>query len=119
MLTPKLAYFEQVHPIHPFLDRKWFEEKAFSPQLSQFLSSSAPFSALYHTVLALGCQYQEGGTFEPGKGKTWKLFQIALGLFPDILVPRESLVNVQVSRLMNCIKCIRSSLTRHRPSLRW
>ncbi|KAL2012373.1 hypothetical protein VTN00DRAFT_5091 [Thermoascus crustaceus] len=94
------AYFEQVHPIHPFLDRKEFEEKAFSPQLPRLLSSSPPFSALYHTVLALGCQYQEGGTFDPGKGKAWELFQIALGLFSDILVPRETLVNVQAVTAM-------------------
>ncbi|KAL1999955.1 hypothetical protein VTN02DRAFT_3740 [Thermoascus thermophilus] len=94
------AYFEQVHPIHPFLDRKDFEEKAFSPQLPRLLSSSPPFSALYHTVLALGCQYQEGGAFEPGKGKAWELFQTALGLFSDILVPRETLVNVQAVTAM-------------------
>lgn len=116
MLTRKLAYFEQVHPIHPFLDRKEFEEKAFSPQLPRLLSSSPPFSALYHTVLALGCQYQEGGAFDPGKGKAWELFQTALGLFSDILVPRETLVNVQVGCLMDCIGLW---LTMHRLSLRW
>lgn len=78
------------------MDRQSFEAKVCNPQLPQLLSTSAPFSALYHTVLALGCQYQEGGTFDPGQGKAWKLFQISLGLFPDVLVPRESLINVQV-----------------------
>ncbi|KAJ9266328.1 transcriptional regulator family: Fungal Specific TF [Paecilomyces variotii] len=94
------AYFEQVHPLYPFLDRQSFEAKVCNPQLPQLLSTSAPFSALYHTVLALGCQYQEGGTFDPGQGKAWKLFQISLGLFPDVLVPRESLINVQAVTAM-------------------
>lgn len=99
-LTCNTAYFEQVHPLYPFLDRREFEEKAFNVQLPRYLSSSASFSALYHTVLALGCQYHEGGAFDPGQGKAWKLFQISLGLFPDVLVPRETLVNVQVSDAM-------------------
>lgn len=74
-----------------------FEQKAHSPDLQQLLSASSPFSALYHTVLALGCQYEEGGAFDPGKGKSWRLFQIALGLVPDILIPRETILHVQVS----------------------
>lgn len=85
--------------MYPFLDRKDFEEKAFSSHLPKYLANSPPFSALYHTVLALGCQYTEGGSFDPGKGKAWKLFEVALGLFSDVLIPRESLVNVQVSVL--------------------
>jgi hypothetical protein len=91
------AYFDQVHPLYPFLDRKDFEKKSVSPQLPACLANDQAFSALYHTVLALGCQYTEGGSFDPGKGKAWKLFQVALGLMPDLLMPREPLVNVQVS----------------------
>ncbi|KAL1853347.1 hypothetical protein Plec18170_005344 [Paecilomyces lecythidis] len=94
------SYFEHVHPLYPFLDRQSFEAQVFNTNLQQLLSTSAPFSALYHTVLALGCQYQEGGTFDPGQGKAWKLFQISLGLFPDVLVPRETLVNVQAVTAM-------------------
>lgn len=93
------AYFEYVHPVYPFLDRKQFEDTAFNPQLVQFLPDNFPFSALYHSVLALGCQYQDGGAFDPGEGTAWKLYQIALGLFSDILVPKETLVNVQASQL--------------------
>ncbi|OKL61256.1 hypothetical protein UA08_03395 [Talaromyces atroroseus] len=89
------AYFTHLHPIYPFLDRSEFEQKAFSYDLPHHLSSNAAFSALYHTVLALGFQYTEGGSFEAGKGKTWKLYQVALGLLSDILLPRESLVNLQ------------------------
>jgi hypothetical protein len=99
ILTHDIAYFGHVHPIYPFLDRGEFEQKAFSYDLPHHLSSNAAFSALYHTVLALGFQYTEGGSFEAGKGKTWKLYQVALGLLSDILLPRESLVNLQVSLL--------------------
>ncbi|KAL1990980.1 hypothetical protein VTN49DRAFT_5484 [Thermomyces lanuginosus] len=89
------AYFDQVHPLYPFLERKDFEEKAFSSQLPDYLAASPAFSALYHTVLALGCQYIEGGSFEPGKGKAWKLYQTSLGLFSDVLLPKEDLTNLQ------------------------
>lgn len=57
---------------------------------------SPAFSALYHTVLALGCQYTGEGSFDPGKGQAWKLYQAALGLLPDVLLPGEMLVNLQV-----------------------
>ncbi|RAO66372.1 uncharacterized protein BHQ10_002384 [Talaromyces amestolkiae] len=94
------AYFKHVHPIHPFLDRVEFEQKALSYDLLHHLSSNAAFSALYHTVLAMGAQYTEGGSFEAGQGKPWKLYQVALGLFSDILLPRESLVNLQALTAM-------------------
>ncbi|KAJ6189771.1 fungal-specific transcription factor domain-containing protein [Penicillium mononematosum] len=89
------SYFQQLHPIYPFLDRKEFEEKVFGPNRSEILSSSCAFSALYHTVLALGCQYHEGGTFDPGNGRVWKLFQVSLGLVSDMLIPREALMSLQ------------------------
>ncbi|OQE13363.1 hypothetical protein PENFLA_c049G03159 [Penicillium flavigenum] len=89
------SYFQQLHPIYPFLDRKEFEDKVFGPNRSEVLSSSCAFSALYHTVLALGCQYHEGGTFDPGNGRVWKLFQVSLGLVSDILIPREALMSLQ------------------------
>lgn len=97
VITLNLAYFNQVHPVYPFLDRAHFESQALGPGRDQLLKTSTAFSALYHTVLALGCQYQEGGTFDPGKGTAWRLYQISLGLLTDILVPREALANMQVS----------------------
>ncbi|EAW17097.1 fungal specific transcription factor domain-containing protein [Aspergillus fischeri NRRL 181] len=89
------SYFRQLHPIYPFLDRKDFEDKVFGPNRSELLSSSCAFSALYHAVLALGCQYHEGGAFDPGNGRAWKLFQVSLGLVSDILIPREALMSLQ------------------------
>lgn len=85
-----------MHPFYPFLDRKEFEEKALGPAHSQILSSSCAFSALYHAILALGCQYHDGGAFDPGNGRAWKLFQVSLGLVSEILIPREALTSLQV-----------------------
>ncbi|OJZ82293.1 hypothetical protein ASPFODRAFT_64327 [Aspergillus luchuensis CBS 106.47] len=89
------TYFHQLHPIYPFLDRQKFEDKVFGPNLSETLASSCAFSALYHTILALGCRYHEGGAFDPGNGRAWKLFQVSLGLVSDILIPREALMSLQ------------------------
>lgn len=94
-----IAYFDQLHPIYPFLYRKEFEDNIFGPNRAEILSSSCAFSALYHTVLALGCQYHEGGAFDPGNGRAWKLFQVSLGLLSDILIPREALMSLQVCYL--------------------
>lgn len=90
------AYFEHIHPVYPFINRHEFEDKAFHSDSARCLHDSPPFSALYHTVLALGSQHHGGGSFEPGKGIAWQLYQTALGLFPEIIIPREALLNVQV-----------------------
>ena len=82
--------------MYPFLDQT-FKEKALHSHLTQFLQDSVPFSALYHTILALGCQYQDGGSFEPGSGTAWKLYEIALRSLSELLVSRESLLHVQAS----------------------
>ncbi|KAI9045442.1 Zn(II)2Cys6 transcription factor [Aspergillus affinis] len=95
------AYFRHVHSIYPFLDKQRFERTAFGPDIARKLSSDAAFSALYHAVLALGCQYRDGGSFDPGKGKAWKLFQISLGLMADILAPEESLLKLQALTAMS------------------
>ncbi|KAE8131080.1 cytochrome P450 [Aspergillus pseudotamarii] len=94
-------YFKRIHPMYPFLDRQSFEETAFSATLTQTLETTPAFSALYHAVLALGCQYHDGGSFDPGKGKAWKFFQMSLGLMADILVPRESLLSLQALTAMS------------------
>jgi hypothetical protein len=90
------AYFDHVQILYPLLDRQEFESNAFHPQLPDLLQRSSGFFALYHTVLALGCLFEGGGAFEPGKGDAWDLFQMALGKFPELLLLREKLVNAQV-----------------------
>lgn len=74
-----------------------FEAKVFGPDLASLLTTCHAFTALYYTVMALGCQYHEGGAFDPGSGKAWKLFQVALGLVSDIIAPKATLTNLQVS----------------------
>ncbi|KAJ6124366.1 hypothetical protein N7471_011683, partial [Penicillium samsonianum] len=94
------SYFEQVHPIYPFLQRHEFERKALDNRCSQFCEECAPFSALYHTVLALGCQRLGGETFQLGCSPSWKLFQVALGLFAEMITTKETLVHVQAMTAM-------------------
>lgn len=93
------AYFSQVHPVHPFLDRQTFENRSFMPGLAADLATDASWSALYHAVIALGCQYHGGAAFEPRKGESWTFYRIALGLFPDILIGKKTLVTAQVISL--------------------
>ncbi|KAE8322652.1 hypothetical protein BDV39DRAFT_196558 [Aspergillus sergii] len=65
-----------------------------------YVSWDIHWSALYHTVLALGCQYHGGGAFEPGKGKSWKFYQVALGFASDIFVGAECMGGLQAITAM-------------------
>ncbi|OHF02489.1 hypothetical protein CORC01_02184 [Colletotrichum orchidophilum] len=58
-----------------------------------FLSKS--WICLYHSVLALGCQYDGGGSFESGKGDAWKFFSIALANFTDLMMLPDTLTTFQ------------------------
>ncbi|CAH0021153.1 unnamed protein product [Clonostachys rhizophaga] len=95
------AYFKNLHPLYPFLDREEFEIKIAVPNLTEVLAINPQFSALYHAILALGSQFLQGGTFEPGKGKSWELFQVSLGHMGDVLLPRESIEHVQALTAMS------------------
>ncbi|KAF5656560.1 hypothetical protein FHETE_10944 [Fusarium heterosporum] len=64
-------------------------------KLADILSNDTAFSALYYSVLALGCLYDGGGSFEPGKGDAWDLFSVALALLPDLPKSSNSLVALQ------------------------
>ncbi|KAK3349154.1 fungal-specific transcription factor domain-containing protein [Lasiosphaeria hispida] len=93
-------YFTHVHPLFPFLDRSEFERRALAPGLADTLASDPAFSALYHTVLALGCQYSVGRCFDPAKSEAWRLFRHTLALLPEILFVGETLVNLQAVTAM-------------------
>lgn len=95
------AYFEHVHPIWPFLDRKAFEAKLLVSSQNGSPDTTPAFSALYHAVMALGSMYRGGGDFDPESGRAWPIFQVALGLVPELLIPHETVVNVQVG----CLSC--------------
>ncbi|KAI9927059.1 hypothetical protein MW887_003441 [Aspergillus wentii] len=94
------SYFSQIHPVYPFLDRRVFEERALSTNLPSALLADTSWSALYHAVIALGCQYHGGGAFEPGKGESAKFFQVALGSFPEIVVGPKTLESIQAITAM-------------------
>ncbi len=95
-------YFEHVHPIFPFLDRGSFERTIGSPDLSKLLASNKAWSALYHSVLALGCQYEDGGEHIRGRERrAWALFATSLALFPDLLTLPDSLTMLQAMAAMS------------------
>ncbi|RKL04522.1 hypothetical protein BFJ68_g11123 [Fusarium oxysporum] len=88
-------YYEQVHPLFPHLDRETFDSTIASPNFSTILVNDTAFSALYHSVLALGSLHDGGGSFEPGKGKAWELLSVALAKVPDLPKAKNSLVALQ------------------------
>jgi len=90
------AFFENIHPVYPFLDQEEFNWIALGPFLDDYLRLNPPFSALYHTVLALGGHFFHGGGYVHGDGVVWGLFQVALGFFPDVIQPPLSLTKLQV-----------------------
>ncbi|KAH7216959.1 uncharacterized protein BKA55DRAFT_697668 [Fusarium redolens] len=89
------TYYEQVHPLFPHLDRETFDSTIASPNLSTILLNDPAFSALYHSVLALGSLHDGGGSFEPGKGKAWELLSVALARVPNLPRAKNSLVALQ------------------------
>lgn len=94
------VYFEHVHPMYPFLDLQTWEVTVSMPDFHQTLAQNRPWHCLYYTVLALGCQYAHGGSFEPGKGEAWSLFSLALAGFSDLLLLPDSLVTLQALTAM-------------------
>lgn len=92
------VFFKNIHPLHPFLDRHEFESRAFAPTLQADLANGVSWTALYYTVLALGCEFDGGGSFAPGDGEAWSLFKVALDLYPRVLLLNTDLLEVQVSK---------------------
>ncbi|KAF2963346.1 hypothetical protein GQX73_g10232 [Xylaria multiplex] len=94
------AYFEYIHPLYPFLDQTEFKMRASNPQFIESPPHEPAFPALYHTVLALGCQYLEDRSFDPDSGPSYKLFRVALKLLPSLLVSSASLPALQAVTAM-------------------
>ncbi|KAJ2893941.1 Fungal Zn2-Cys6 binuclear cluster domain-containing protein [Zalerion maritima] len=96
------SFFQDVYPTFPFLNRAEFEAKIVSAsETQQQVSQSPAFSALYYTILALGCHcQQDGGSFEPGHGLAWQHFSVALRLFPQLSTLPDSLVLLQALTAM-------------------
>ncbi|RKK11072.1 hypothetical protein BFJ65_g15064 [Fusarium oxysporum f. sp. cepae] len=94
------SYFQEVHPVYPFIDRTSFEGKALSPQLEEFLSGDSAWCALYHAVLALGSLYHDCGSFVAFSGAAWEIFRVSLSLFTRLIFGRRTLVAAQVRTLV-------------------
>lgn len=93
-----LAYFEEVNPIYPLLDRASFEQGALRGVSEDLIQSDPTWYALYYAVLALGCLSHEGTSYVPSKGSPWAFYRMALSLLPKALAERRSLRTAQVSR---------------------
>lgn len=91
-----IEYFDHIHPSFPFIDRVTFEQKIFHASLPSTSDTSPQLSALYHAVLALGCQIHGGGSFEPGKGKAWGLFLVAMSHVAEDKHLGDALTSLQV-----------------------
>ncbi|WYZ37994.1 hypothetical protein EsH8_II_001500 [Colletotrichum jinshuiense] len=107
MIQPQMAqafiqaFFEYIHPVYAFLDREDFVAQASDVYLDDVLQISPAFSALYHSVLALGSQFYHCGSFVPHAGQAWDLFQVSLGKLSEILAPPVMLVNLQALTAMS------------------
>ncbi|KAJ5982946.1 hypothetical protein N7481_005045, partial [Penicillium waksmanii] len=97
LLTSLFAvYFETVHPIYPFLCPSEFQRQASSSDLSNLLATDKAFAALYYAIVAIGCQHNEGGSYEAGIGEAWSYFGRSMSHFQDLILARGSLPAVQV-----------------------
>jgi hypothetical protein len=74
-----------------------FEEGIPRRLPDQFACESPAFSALYYTVLALGCQSHRGTSFKARTDAAWKLYQPALELLSETITAEDTLLTVQVS----------------------
>ena len=93
------AYFDTVHPVYPFLCPDTFRARALGQNLTQSLTADKSWAALFYTIVAIGCQNNDGGSFEAGVGEAWSYFERSLSYFQDLLFGRGSLTAVQVRLL--------------------
>lgn len=100
------GFFEEIHPMYPFLNRRTFESIATSTELEHRLSSDHAWAATYYAVLSLGMSYEEPGSFAPFGGPSWTAFRRAMKLFPLLLIARPSLGVLQVSRMLSNLRVL-------------
>lgn len=103
-------YFERVHPRFPFLDRAAFEATAAAQGQPNTIPRSKSWTSLYYTVLALGSQYDGGGSYGPGSGESWELFSAALANFTDLMLLPDSLTTLQALTAMTIYSLGMSSM---------
>jgi hypothetical protein len=90
------CYFDHVHPLFPFLMREEFEQQVLDHEINDTLEQNTPFFTLYNAVLAIGSQVNGHGSFEPGVGISWQLFQASLSRLGELTGSKPCLLSVQV-----------------------
>lgn len=96
------GYFDFVHPLYPFLDRPAFEANISGPEGQEKLKRNVAWSALYHAVLSIGCQWTENTSYNSNKCPAWGIFSICLAALPRLLIGKLSLLQIQVSPFPQC-----------------
>jgi len=91
-----IAYFKHVHPLFPFLNQASFERRIASLKAEVSESAQKTWSALYNTIMSLGCMYHDGGSFQPAYGLAWQFFKISFDNLKDVLTAPPSLLKAQV-----------------------
>ncbi|SPO04602.1 uncharacterized protein DNG_07287 [Cephalotrichum gorgonifer] len=94
------VYFDRVHPIYPILDKSKFQGTVSSPDFPHVLTQNKAWACLYHAVLAIASQHTHGGSFEPAKGESSKIFIVALANFSDLVLLPDSLLVLQALAAM-------------------
>ncbi|RHZ57996.1 uncharacterized protein CDV56_105302 [Aspergillus thermomutatus] len=94
------TYLHAVHPLCPFLCPGSFKRSVEALDLERNLATDKPWAALYYAVVAIGCQYNDGGSFEPGQGEAWFYFAKSTSFYQDIILSKACLTSVQM--LQDC-----------------
>lgn len=76
-----------------------FEQQVLDHELHDAFEQDTAFFVLYNAIQAIGSQYGGHGAFEPGRGKSWQIFQAALGRVEELIVSKPSLLSIQVHKM--------------------
>ncbi len=90
-------YFDHVHPLFPFLMKGEFDHQVLDHESRETLEQDTNFFALYNAVLAIGSQLSGHGSFEPGEGISWQLFQASLSRLGELTGSKPCLLSIQVN----------------------
>lgn len=95
-------YFDHIHPLFPFLVKGEFDQQILDHESDEALEQDTPFFALYNAILAIGSQLSGHGSFEPGEGISWQLFQASLSRLGELTGCKPCLLSIQVSTSKLC-----------------
>lgn len=103
------AFFDEIYPVYPFLDRQAFNGVALGPDLEDKLRTDHSWALLYCTILSLGILSRDGGSFNPLEGHAWKLFVLVMRSFSSLLFAPKSLLVAQTLAAMAIFAMNRTS----------